>query len=256
MPAAKRRINSTGRKRIMRERVDIRLAPGKPEESFTAAATLKLDDLGFPGEARVILEAYQRSAGMRIDCGTIANVSVPAVINLNEIDRDGSVLFRLKVVEASAANGKILGSADRIRPAGNDDAEGRRSIFPINECDLGAEVWRVDIDEAGPVLKLNYRIVGFKSRILENPLIQGIILPAAFRIVLERLADGETADEDDESDWRNEWLRYLKERFGIDDDLPTLKEDERAEWVADTIRQFCDAHGFVESIRHMADGAQ
>ncbi|MEQ1932767.1 MAG: hypothetical protein ABL962_02650 [Fimbriimonadaceae bacterium] len=222
---------------------------------MTATVTLKLEDLGFPGEARVVLEAYQRSSGMRFECGTIANVNVPKVLYLNEIDKDGSVLFRLKVIEGAGPNGKILGAADRIRPVGNDDAEGRRSIFPINECELGPEVWRVDVDDAGPVLKLNYRIVGFKNRILEGPLLCGMILPAAFRIVLQALADGAAPDDDDD-DWRNDWLTYLSEKFGIDDDLSIMSEDDRIAWVGQTVRTFCEAHGFVDSIRHMNEGSQ
>lgn len=254
MPAAKRRINSTGRRRIAREAVDIRLSPQKPDEALTASATLKLDDMGFPDDAQVVLEAYQRSSGMRFECGTVTNLSVPKILQLEEIDGEGSVLFRLKVIDTARADGKLLGSAERIRPAGNEDAEGRRSIFPINECELGPEVWRVDIDEAGPILKLNYRIVGFKNRILENPLLRSLILPAAFRIVLEKLADGTAPEDDDDTDWRSDWLSYLKEKFSIDDDIATMKEDERSEWVADTVRKFCDAHGFVESIRLMNEG--
>src|SRR5262249_34078076 len=107
MPAAKRRINSTGRKRIMREKVDIRLEPPTPDKPLSAAATLNLDGLGFPSDAAVVLEAYQRSLGMRFDCGTIGAISVPKILHLNEIDRSGTVLFRLKVIDTDAGSAKI-----------------------------------------------------------------------------------------------------------------------------------------------------
>jgi hypothetical protein len=255
MPAIKRRINSTGRRRIPRERADIRIEPPKAGEPLRASATLKVDDLNFPPDALLILEAYQRSSGMRFACGTVGNVKVPPVLHLNDIDRNGSILFRVKVVDADGANGKILGSADRIRPAGEEDLEGRRSIFPISEEDLGREVWRVDVDDDGPRLLLNFRIVGFKHRILENPLLRGIILPAAFRIVLENLAADPVPDDDEEDDWRLLWLRYLKESFGIDDDVALLDDEGRKKWIEETVRIFCEAHDFVDAIRTMNDGS-
>jgi len=254
MATAKRRINSTGRKRIQRERVDIRLQPLKAEEPLSATAAFDLNGLGFPPEASVILESYQRSSGMRFDCGTIGDVRVPAILYLNEIDRSGTVLFRLKVVDAQGGTGKVLGSAQRLRPAGNENQEGKRSIFPIREGELGEEVWRVNVDEGGPVLVLNYRIPGFKHRILENPLLQGIVLPAAFRIVLEKLAVDPVPEEDDDDDWRLLWLRYLKETFAIDDNVADLKDEELREWIDNAVRRFCESRGFIESIRAMSEG--
>jgi hypothetical protein len=193
---------------------------------------------------------------MRFECGTVANLKIPPLLHLNEIDSGGSILFRLKVIDADAGTGRILGSADRLRPASSDDHEARRSIFPISERVLGDEVWRVDVDDAGPVLLLNSRIPGFKHRILENPLMLGAIIPAAFRIVLERLAADPTPDDNDDNDWRALWLRYLKEKFAIDEELSALNSDERREWIEATVRTFCQTHEFVQNIRAMSEAAQ
>lgn len=253
MTTAKRRINSTGRKRIARDRVVIRLQPVKQDEPLIASASFRLDDLEFPPDAFVILEAYQRSSGIRFDCGTVGKLKVPPTLHLNEIDSGSTVLFRLKVVDGDAGTGRILGSAERLRPAEGDDQEGKRSIFPIRERPLVDEVWRVEVEDAGPALLLNSRILGFKHRILENPLIQGIILPAALRIVLERLAADSVPDEDDDEDWRSLWLRYLKEQFSIDEEPTDFGAEERREWIDSAVRSFCQAHGFVERIRAMSE---
>ena len=152
-------------------------------------------------------------------------------------------------------SGKILGSADRIRPTGNENEEGKRSIFPIRETDLGPEVWRVTIDDSGPWLLLNYRIPSFKHRILENPMLRGVMLPAAMRIVLEHLVKDHVFEDGDEEDWRALWLRYLREAFGIDDDLDEMHtEADRQEWVDTAVRKFCEAHDFVEIIRSAEGG--
>lgn len=253
MASAKKRINSTGRKRIQRERVDIRMADADDGASQAATARFDLQGLGFPDQSGIVLEAYQGSFGMRFNCGTVGTPNIPALLHLNELDRDTTTLFRLKVVEAGGG-GKLLGSADRIRPAGNDNEEGKRSIFPIRESDLGDEVWRVEIDDSGPWLLLNYRVPGFKHRLLENPFLRGTMLPAALRVVLERLVFDHTPDDDDEEDWRGMWLRYLRESFGIDDELSEIADEDRASWVDATTRKFCEAHGFVQAIRTMIEG--
>ena len=240
----------------MRECVDIRLEPAGSTGVATAAVSLRLADLGFPEDAKIVLEAYHRSSGMRFECGTVGQPTPSPLLQLNEIDGTASILFRLKVVDPASGSGRILGSADRIRPASNDDNEARRSIFPISERPLGHEVWRVDVDEAGPSLVLNSRVPGFKHRILESPLMQGVILPAAFRIVLEHLVADPTPDDNDEDDWRTLWLRYLKEEFAIDEDLRSLSSEEAREWVDSTVRQFCQTHEFVESIRTMNESVQ
>jgi len=255
MATAKRRINSTGRKRIPRDTVDIRLEPLKAAEPQTASARFGVQEMGFPSNASVVLEAYQRSSAMRFECGTVGAPKIPALLQLNELDRANPVLFRLKVVEGSTGTGKILGSAERIRPTGNDNEDGRRSIFPIKESDLGAEVWRVTFGDDGPWLVLNYRVPSFKHRILENPLLAGVILPAAFRVVLEHLVEDCIPDDEDDEDWRVLWLRYLRETFGIDDDLAGVKEEsDKKDWVDSTVRSFCEAHDFIDRIRAMTDG--
>jgi hypothetical protein len=255
MPAAKHRINSTGRKRIARESVDVRLEPMQAGKPLAAGVTVNLTDHDFPAAAAVVLEAYQRSTGMRFECGTVGRPSVPTVLHLNEIDAGERVLFRLKVVDGESAKGKILGMADRIRPANADDLDGRKSIFPIMEMSLDPEVWAVRIDDDGPTLCLNFRIAGFKHKILENSLLQGVILPAAFRTVLESLVDEPVPDDDDENDWRSQWLRFLRESFGIDDDLAVMAPNEKREWVDSTVKAFCQAHDFVDNIRSMAEGS-
>jgi hypothetical protein len=256
MSSTKRRINSTGRKRIPRELVDIRMHPIKDDEPLAASGTFALNGLGFPADSSVVLEAYQRSSGMRFNCGTVGNLQVPPTLYLNEIDRDTTVLFRLKVIQADAGSGRLLGSADRLRPSDSNDAPGRRSIFPIKERALGDEVWRVELDDAGPVLLLNSRIPGFKHRILENSLITGIMLPTAFRTVLQHLVRDSVVDDDDQDDWRILWLRYLKEELSIDDDLAGLSPDEHDEWVETAVRKFCQTHEFVDRIRAADEAAK
>lgn len=254
MAGAKKRINSTGRKRITRESIDIRLLETAPGQPLQAKASLDIAALGFPGSATVAIEAYHRSSGMRFDCGTVDTLAIPNMV-LDQIDQGGNILFRVKIVDNDNELGKLLGSAERIQPRSDDADEGRRSLFPVQYRDLGAEVWKVDIVHgAKPSLIINSRITGFSHRLQENPLVQGLLLPAALRIVLQRITDGsDTGDEDEnEAGWVGDWLKYCRAEFGAED--PTgFEEEQKHEWVEDIVRQFCDQKSFIKRIAKMEE---
>lgn len=253
MTTAKRRINSTGRKRIGRECVEIHMLETAPDEPLKAKLSLKLGDQGFPGDATVAVEAYHRSSGMRFDCGTVGVPKIPDVLVLSEVDRSGSVLFRLKVVDNDAEPGKLLGSAERLKPKSEDESEGRRSIFPILHRDLRHEIWKVEIEQGDrPKLILNTRIPGFKHKLLENPMMQGLLLPAALRFVLRELVKAtETGEGDDEPDWKEEWLEYCENELGAADDPRQLPDESAKEnWIDDVAMRFCENLSVIDRIRN------
>lgn len=252
MSSAKRRINSTGRKRIAQDNIDLQLLSSAPGDAAKARLSLKLDGLELPPSAAVIVEAYHKSSAVRFDCGTVGAPQIPELLSLNEIDRAGAALFRVKVVDREDRLGKILASAERIRPRSDADDKGRRSIFPVRHDDLGPEIWQVDIDDdAGPVLLLNNRVPNLLHRIYDNPLIGGILLPAAFRAVLEHLVDNSAEDEEEGTGWKADWFTYCKEKLGLADDPSELDPEGRAEWIADAVRGFCTNIGFVARAREL-----
>lgn len=249
MAAVKRRINSTGRKRVGREYVAVAMLPPEPGSPPTAKATIRLEELSYPGTAAVVLEAYQRSSAMRFKCGTFAEPDVAEQFVLDDLDPAIPVLFRLKIVDREEHPGRLLGSAERIRPLGEESPDRRRSLFPIERRELHSEVWKVEIDAAGPVLVLNYNIPGLTARIQKDPLINGILLPAALRIVLERLASDPGEDVDAEV-WKTLWFKFLREDLSYPDDPAELDNDEdRASWIDGGVRAFCKAQSFVGKIK-------
>lgn len=250
MAAVKRRINSTGRRRIGQDRVTVTMLPPAPGAPPAAKAELRIDDLGFPETAGVVLEAYQRSAAMRFACGTFGTPEVPEQLDLLELDPAAPVLFRLKVVDRDGQPGRLLGAADRIRPDGAEAPDRRRSLFPIERKELHSEVWKVDITDAGPVLLLNYNIPGLTASIQKNPLVNGILLPAALRVVLDRLSRDPGEDEEGEA-WKGQWFKFLREDLSYADEVPDPGEgdEERESWVDGAVRAFCKENGFVGRIK-------
>lgn len=248
MTAVKRHINSTGRKRVGHQHVVVTMLPPMPGEPVAVKVELRLEGLDFPHSASLVIEAYQRSTAMRFPCGTFASPAVPERIQLDELDPATPALFRLKVVDQEDHPGLLLGSADRIRPDGDEAPDRRRSLFPIERRELHSEVWKVQIDEGGPVLLLNYNIPGLTARIQKNPLINGLLLPAALRVVLDTLSRDPGEDEEAEG-WKTQWYRFLREDLSYPDEVPNgSDEEEREIWVDGAVRAFCKQNGFVGRI--------
>jgi hypothetical protein len=256
MSSAKRRINSTGRKKISQDKIDLRILSVVPGEPLRAKIGLDLDSLGLPASAVVSVEAYHRSTAMRFDCGTVGAKKIPETLSLNELDQAGGVLFRIKIVDQENQPGKILASADRVRPSIEGEHVGRKSIFPVDYRDLGQEVWRVEIDDdAGPTLLLNSKIPALMHRINENPLVAGALLPAAFRLVLVHVAHNPSEDDEGGSEWKADWKRFCSEGLGVEDDPEDLEDDDAIDvWVDDAVRRYCETRAFVEKARQMTPG--
>jgi hypothetical protein len=253
MSGAKRRINSTGRKKISQDKISLRILAPVTGEPMRAKLGIDLESLGLPASASVSVEAYHHSTAMRFDCGTVGAKKIPEVFSLNELDQAGGVLFRIKIVDREIQQGKILASADRVRPSIEGEHMGRKSIFPVDYRDLGQEVWRVDIDDhAGPFLLLNSKIPALMHRIHENPLVAGALLPAAFRVVLLHIAYNPSEDDEDGVGWKTDWKRFCSEGLGIEDEPDDLEDNEaREEWVDDVVRRYCETRAFVEKARQM-----
>jgi hypothetical protein len=98
MVSIQRRLNSTGRKRITRDRVVIELSPPLDTISFpSATATISLAGMDLDQDAPVAMEAYFRSSSMRFPCGTVKAIDTSRRMELTEIDRGGAIQFRLIV---------------------------------------------------------------------------------------------------------------------------------------------------------------
>lgn len=251
MRSSIRRINSTGRTRINRRHIKIEMLPSAPGEPLKAKATLALEGYGFPASSLVVVEAYHRSSGMRFDCGTIDALSVPDPLILTDVDRSGSTLFRLKVIDDCAETGKLLGSAERIEAEREAKGEDSRRIFPVHYRDLGHDVWKVEVEPGSrPILIINKRIPGFLPRVLENPLTVGIFLSGAFRFVLQELIRETGTDEDEGLGWKEDWLEYCRAELGAVDDPRGYRDEEKEKnWIDDMVNRFCENRAFIDRMR-------
>ena len=259
MTSARRRVNSTGRKRIGQKCVDIRMLVSEPGAALKASISVSLDGLGFPHDALVAVEAYYRSSGMRFELGSVRNLRAQEILELSEIDRAGAALFRLKVIDNNVEPGKVLGSAERIAPRCETEGKNRRFLFPVQYQDLDADVWRVSIeDEDRPRLIINSRLRDFRHKLQQEPLIFGIILPAALRFVLQGLVSNSESGEDEyEQGWKEDWLEYCREALHVQDDPRNMTtEIDKKDWIDKAVMRFCENFEFVQKMNNSAENVR
>lgn len=233
------RINSTGRRRILREHVKIRLIDlgGRQPPSFTAdivlPAELKLD-----ASAKVYVEPYVKSSSMRFDFGTVGQIAPPLNCLLSEIDAGATILFRVKVVDETAEVGRILAAANGIRPEDDSDGDDRRPLLPVRSINLGEEIWQLEVDErAGPTLVVNNRVPDLIETLKRDVILQGVIYPEVVRrmvhVIFKEGSDHDEGDEDD--DWVADWRRWVESQLGREIADGEADEPEALELLANEV---------------------
>src|SRR5689334_21822001 len=132
-----RRFNYTGRQRIERSRVTVEVNPGVDGKTLVFDAVIRLDGLELPAEAPVIVEVCYGSSYMRFPFGTVAHCLPPADRRLMPIENGHAAFFRVKVIDPTDEQGRILAEADKIAPRDPSilDAN-RRSLLFVDYKDL------------------------------------------------------------------------------------------------------------------------
>jgi hypothetical protein len=248
-----RRLNFTGRKRIVRQDARFFVRPdsdGVP----TFDAALNLTDYGLPNDAQVFVEAYRGITFMRFAYGTVAEPQPPHGMSrrLTEFASRDGLLFRVKVTSTGDRTGVLLAEADRI-PVSDDEEQpdNRIALLPPAPGDLGQEIWRIDFDNAsGPLLLVNSRVGDWKA-VAASPLFRSLVYPAAMRQVLWHIHNVEkTRDLDDPDDWRCRWLAFAKALPGSGGPPLNSDDDEDwAEWIGDAVESFARRHVFLDHYR-------
>ncbi len=247
MTSVQRRFNSTGRRRIPRKMIHIALEqPGDFNVVPTARASLTLNGLEAPSDATVAIEAYYRTSSMRFGCGTVGNLNIPDRMVLSDIDKGGAVRFRVLVI-APDGSGRILAAAEGLRPSTTDDGADRQALLPMREKDIGNELWKIEVEyRTGPVLVVNNRVPGLAAKVRTDPLLQGLILPYAFRVILQNL--NPAGDSDDDDLWGDSWRRFLRDLDVAAEAEDPDDEDSVDQWIESAVAAFADLKKFAERV--------
>lgn len=240
----KRRINHTGRKRIEREHIEIKLRPKEGDEPPTFDLTrLDLSDYGFPNDAIVRVEAARSNAGQRWDLGTVGNPRSLSDAERRITDVDEGAPFRVFVV-ASDGSGRLLGHARNIRAK-----QPVESLLHLSEStELGAEVWRIEFYDVGqPKLLINKNIEGISGIVTDDPSFYALVIPDVLRALLTQIVIVDPQERDDDSGgWHVDWLNFAARYAPADrkepprpiHDADEERQKEARAWIDDIVGNF------------------
>jgi hypothetical protein len=224
-----RRINHTGRKRIGRSQVRVEVDDRTQPATF--AAHLALDPKNYPGDAKVVVEAYRGSGGhwSAYDWGRVAALRKPATATLAGFETVDGLLFRVRVVSTREPH-KIVAEADQLPFVRiGEEPTTHKWLIDVKSADLGDLVWEVDLDAEPPLLLINKALGNWKA-VTHDRTFRALVLPEVFRSILVELLLVQQWSEDAESeDWRARWLRFSRKLApGFSE---PLVEEERREFI-------------------------
>ncbi len=241
----KRRFNYTGRGRIPREKVVINLSK-KDKEIESFKATIGIDDLKLPPQAKVYVEAYHKTELKRFDFGTVGQIMPPVDMGLSSLEYRENLKFRVLIVDESGKHGRIIADADKIKA---DADTNKKAILPIEFRDLGQQIWQVDYaDDECPILLVNKNIPNIENIAKSEPSFIMYVYPAVIREILSHMIFVEGVDSVDEpsEDWHNDWLDFAN-RVLLVEEMPSsldpegddFDDSEAISWINRVVEEFC-----------------
>jgi len=233
----KRRLRLSGRKKLDRSNVKIEMLEADPGGDCSFDVAFDFSRIDLPDQAKVIVEPFVRQTSMRFEFGTVGSIVPPVDNRLTQLDMGGNVQFRVKILDPDGS-GKILASADKMRPVLPGQARDRRSMISLETANIGNEPWRLNVDDDnGPVLVVNNSIPDAKQRLIADPVFSGLVLPAALKMILNCIKPTDYLDEDPSECWQSQWLQFGKNLSGAD-----VYVEEYTGWVDDVVNSFCDKY--------------
>jgi hypothetical protein len=181
---------------------------------------------------------------MRFEFGTVGAMELPGDRSLDDIDRGGEIVFRVKVVDCREETfGRLVAAGDRFPASPTaDPGISSKPLLPIKSEALGEQIWDVSVaDGDRPYLLVNNRIPGLAKRIQQDALLRGAILVEAFRKILSKMLEPETSG----CEWCLDWIVFVKDVLGVacPDDFE-FEEDEAKEFIAEAVTAFANKFQF------------
>lgn len=246
-----RRINHTGRKRILREHVSITVDDRRKPATFTAGLTL--DSLKFNADARVVIEAYRGSGGlwMSFDWGRVTAMQKPPTATLTDFDSVDGLLFRVRVIAVHEPH-KILGEADKLPfVLVGELPNPKLPLIKTRSADLGELVWDLDFDAEPPELRINQALGNWRV-VAHDKAFRSLVYPALLRELLVRvlIIEGWSGDADDD-DWKAKWIKFgCKLAPGYSE--PFADRSEKYEFIESAVQALaCEVHSREMFMQHL-----
>ena len=240
-----RSINHTGRRKIEAKELQIHMQEQKNGIAiFDVDFSLNREKL--PDDASIYIEAYQRNTLQRFAFGTVGEIRKPENRELDQLDLTSPALFRIRIVDETEHLGRLVASAERLKPEGDNEEDQRSSLLVVRSRPLGQQTWKLEFDTGGkPELCINSRIPDAIGQIRNNPQFQSLILPAAFRQVLMFFLWN---DDEEEGSVAEQWIAFAEHLAGekpLENDPSQLSN-----WIDDVVERFSEAFELCDILLH------
>lgn len=247
-----RRINSTGRKKILREDAKVFVRPDS-DGVLMFDAIFNLADYKLPPEAKIFIEAYRPTNFLRFEYGTVATPRPPKglVARLTEFATRDGLLFRVKITSTGDNDGLLLAEGESIPISDDEDQmEKRIPLLPPQQADLGQELWRVEFNGTkGPLLEINNRL-DWKA-VAASPLFRSLVYPAAMRQILTQvILIEEVCDTEDLGSWHSRWLAFARSLGVGEPPMDDEDDDVKMKWIDDAVDIFSRKHQFLVNYKN------
>jgi hypothetical protein len=242
------RLNYTGRKKINKRDVKIKLING--EKSFPYfRAELDISPYQLPSDATVHVEAYRQTSWMRFPFGTVDNIKPPKDTYLTQFDSGDAVRFRVKVTQEGNPHGMLLAVADKIKPKTHEDEEEKESLLPVKSENIRS-VWKLDFTDDGPLLLVSKK-AGDKDSIVLSQEFRLLAMPAIFREILKHISfvDEPPEDINDPSDWRACWLKYAEKLIGENFQEYGEYPEDKIQFIDEAVEEFSISFRDIERFK-------
>ncbi len=242
-----RTINLTGRKKIPRKKIQFELVENADGE-LGFDGSIDFAELNVPSDGQVVVQPYYKSSAMWFDCGTVSSFELPDDTLLTDIDRGGSILFRVLVVDGKTNIGRILASAERVRLKDPNAEDERDALILIRERDIGHDVWKLEVgdDLDKPELVFNNKIPGAADLIGDHGVFLGLLLPSVMRLIMNTIFNRDLENIEDGT-WQSNWVKFSEELVGYE--IPKNRDaDENANWIDELVTEFSKQHKLCDKL--------
>jgi hypothetical protein len=230
--------NPTRLKEIDRKRISISVSDVAGKLSFRLER-LDLKGTGLSENLKVVIVARAGNTNLRYEMGTVAHLENWQK-SLDGLDRSQPLRFRVLLHEEG--NPILAASCENMRARDDTHSE---SLLPMEPADLGERLWKLVINEDGPVLQFNSIIFPSAAGAESYTPFGAMVLPEALRQIMEKIAY-DPGCFDDESDPWNVWAEWLK---SIGAEHPPDDDDLKDQWCNKVVDCFCEKYRFASQLK-------
>ncbi|MEQ1517731.1 MAG: hypothetical protein ABL931_14710 [Usitatibacteraceae bacterium] len=234
------RSNPTGLREIDRNRVAISVTEIAGRRCFSLER-LDVKGMDLSEKLKVVVVARAGNTTNRYDVGTVGDLNRNTK-SLEALDRSHPLRFRILLHEADQP--MLIASVENLRPRNESQSE---SLLPMEAAELGERLWKLVIEDDGPVLQFNSRVFPNAAGAENFAPFGALVLPEALRQVMEYIS-AEPARLADESDPWCTWGDWI-DAVGAERPPSAGDDAERRIWCDQVVDRFCTKFAFASQMQ-------